>query len=451
MPSTQNTSARFVAITTLCKLEQTKKPVNKLFASVLATLPLKSNDRQLASNIIFGLLRNRETLDTMLHHLCNKPLKKFDPFVLEALRVGLFQIMYLDRIPESAAVNESVKAVQAAHLPKRLHGFVNAVLRNSIRKKKELLKLTENPARPIRNHPKWLYERWRKQFGEQEADRICLENGRQTTLCLQINSISTDPDTFQRLLHSENITCHRGRHCTNSIILEDLHTKVSDLPGYQEGWFQVQDQGAQLLTQLMTPLVPGGTYLDACAGVGGKTSLLIQLAHSVQARVYAVEPDQSRQKLFRENMARLHQGQVTQLFSETLQNFAVSSDIQFDGILLDAPCSGTGVIRRHPDIRWNRRPEDLHRYQKIQLELLYTAATLLKPNGRLVYATCSLEDLENQQVIRSFLADNSNFTLDDCSPVLPESARPLVDKHCFKPLPQPEIDGFFGARLTKTG
>ncbi len=451
MPPSQNTTARFVAIKTLCKLEQTREPVNKLLAAILTDHPLKHNDRQLASNIIFGILRNRETLDIMLNHLCNRPLRKFDPFVLEALRVGLFQIIYLDRIPDSAAVNESVKAVQAARLPKRLHGFVNAVLRNSIRKRKKLLELTMNPARPICNHPKWLYERWKKQFGAQEAERICLENSHQTTLCLQVNFINTDPETFQNILQSENVASHRGRHHTDSIVLEDFHTKVTDLPGYREGWFQVQDQGAQLLTLLMTPLISGGDYLDACAGVGGKTSILIQLAYAVQARVYAVEPDLSRQKTFRENMARLHQGQTIQLFPETLQQFAASRKRQFDGILLDAPCSGTGVIRRHPDIRWNRRPEDLNNYQKTQLELLHTAATLLKPYGHLIYATCSLEDLENHQVIRSFLANNSNFTLDDCSPVLPESARSLVDNYCFRPLPGPEIDGFFGARLTKTG
>jgi len=121
----------------------------------------------------------------------------------------------------------------------------------------------------------------------------------------------------------------------------------------------------------------------------------------------------------------------------------------FHGILLDAPCSGTGVIRRHPDIRWNRRPEDFPHYQKTQLELLQTASTLLRPGGTLVYATCSLEEEENEQVIEHFLADNENLILEDCRNVLPTQAHTLINKSAFVPLPGPEIDGFFGARLTQ--
>jgi 16S rRNA (cytosine967-C5)-methyltransferase len=451
LPPSQNKSARFVAIKTLCELQKNRKPVNSLFNSVLTEYPLESNDRQLATNIIYGLLRNRESLDIMLQHLCTQPLKKLKPFVHQALRVGLFQIIYLDRIPESAAVNESVKAVQAARLPKRLHGFVNGVLRNSIRKRKELLALIENPAQPILNHPKWLYQRWEKRYGKEEAIRICRQNNEQAAFSLQINSCVTDREKFCKTLRDNKINGRHGNYCDDTLILEDFHGGVSGLPGFNEGHFQVQDQGAQLLAQLLCSMVQNGEYLDACAGVGGKTSVLIQLAERVQARVSAVEPDKARREKFKENMKRLHPELDIPLFPGKLQDFAASTSKRFHGILLDAPCSGTGVIRRHPDIRWNRRAEDFTHYQQSQLQLLQTAATLLHPEGILVYATCSLEKEENEQVIERFLASNRNFSLDNCISVLPAAAHSLITQKYFAPLPGPEIDGFFGARLISKG
>lgn len=442
-------SARFVAIKTLCELKESRKPVNIIFNDVLAVHPLENNDRQLATNIIYGLLRNQESLDIMLQHLCTQPLKKLKPFIHQALRVGLFQILYLDRIPESAAVNESVKAVKAARLPKRLHGFVNGVLRNATRKREELLALLENPTQPILNHPQWLVKRWEKQYGKEETIRICQQNNEQAAFSLQVNSCTTDRGTLLETLDANKIRARIGSYCDSTLILDDFHGDLSRLPGFHEGHFQVQDQGAQLLAQLLVPVTQNGEYLDACAGVGGKTSVLTQLAVPAQARVYAVEPDKSRQEKFKENMKRLHPELDIPLFAGSLQEYAASTEKRFHGILLDAPCSGTGVIRRHPDIRWNRRVEDLEHYQKTQLALLDTAATLLDPQGILIYATCSLEEEENEQVIKQFLGANSDFSLQDCSVVLPPAARKLVRNNFFTPSPNADIDGFFGAILTK--
>ncbi len=449
MSHSQNKSARFVAITTLCELEKSRKPVRYIFTDVLSKYPLESNDRQLATNIIYGLLRNRESLDIMLQHLCNKPLKKFNPFVLQALRVGLFQILYLDRIPESAAVNESVKAVQAARLPKRLHGFVNGVLRNCIRKREQLLALIEKPDQPVLNHPRWLTSRWEKRYGKEETRRICKQNNEQAAFCLQVNSCCTDRDTFHEMLLDKGINNRLGRYCGQTLILDDFHGAVTEIPGFDEGHFQIQDQGAQLLAQLIGPMKKDGEYLDACAGVGGKTSVLVQMAEAAQAKISSVEPDQIRGEKFQDNMRRLHPAHSIPLFAGTLQKFAAATNKRFHGILLDAPCSGTGVIRRHPDIRWNRRLEDFSNYQNTQLELLQTAADLLLPEGVLVYATCSLEAEENEQVIELFLKGNKRFVLEKCADFLPNQAATLLIGDFFAPLPGIETDGFFGAILTK--
>ena len=443
----QNKSARFVAIKTLCQLDKSREPVNTIFNAELVEHPLESNDRQLAVKIIYGLLRNRESLDIMLQHLCSQPLKKLEPFIHQTLRVGLYQIMFLDRIPESAAVNESVKAVKAARLPKRLHGFVNGVLRNSIRKRKELLALIDNPAQPILNHPRWLTERWEKQYGENETVRICKQNNEQAVFSLQVNTCATDRESLSKTLHENEITAHNGIFCDTTIILDDYHGDISRLPGFSEGLFQIQDQGAQLLPHILGPLIQDGEYLDACAGVGGKTSVLIQLAEHVQAKVSAVEPEISRLEKFKENMMRLHPLLDIPIFPGRLQDYSASSSKRFHGILLDAPCSGTGVTRRHPDIRWNRRVQDFKHYQETQLGLLQSATTLLLPGGILVYATCSLEEEENEQVIEKFLSLHPNFTLEDSSSALPTTAHSHITNGYFSPLPESEIDGFFSARL----
>jgi len=173
------------------------------------------------------------------------------------------------------------------------------------------------------------------------------------------------------------------------------------------------------------------------------------MAAPVRANISAVEPDRVRQEKFKENMQRLHPETDIPLFKMSLQEFAASTSKRFQGILLNAPCSGTCVIRRHPDIRWNRRVEDFSHYQDTQLELLHSAATLLLPRGILVYGTCSLEKEENEEVIDCFLTANSNFSLGDCGSSLPPAASTLVKENFFTPLPNAEIDGFFGAILIK--
>lgn len=449
MASTKPISARFAAIETLRILKKDRKPVTLIFDKLLGEYPLRTNDRQLANNIIYGVLRNQESLDRMLQHLCKKHFKKFDPFVHQALNVGLYQIIYLDRIPDSAAVNESVKAAQAARLPKRLHGFINGVLRNCTRKRDELLALLNKPGKPIVNHPDWMVQRWTRRFGREESLKICHQNNRQPSLTLQCNSCKINRDVLLQTFTDSGITAEKCVFSTTGIMLSDYQGSIATLPGFEDGLFQVQDQGAQLLCQLLLPIHEQGEYLDACAGVGGKSSTLLQLMKDKGTKLTAIEPERGRQNRFAQNMARLHPEMTIPLFQGTLQEFSNQTNKRFHGILLDAPCSGTGVTGRHPDIRWNRREDDFVKYQKTQLELLENAATLLAPGGILVYATCSLENEENEQVIEYFLKGNPDFSVEDCSEQLPDGENHFIRDGFFAPLPQPEMDGFFGARLRK--
>jgi len=453
----QSRTARFTAIDTLCNLYRSRSPVKPLFDRVVDKYTLASNDRSLAMQLVYGVLRHRQFLDRILELLSRTPLGKLDPFVHQALAVGLYQLFFLERIPESAAVNEAVEACKAARIPQRLHGFVNGILRQAIRQKKSLATKAQSDSsgKPVLNHPEWLVERWRQNFGSKETERICQANNCEPTLVLRVNSPIIGREDFCRILVEAGVPCRLGAYSMEAVVLPDFHGSITSIPGYDEGFFQVQDEAAQLATCLLGPFRAGARYLDGCAGLGGKTSHLLQLAKQHDLQIHAVEPEPHRLKKLRENLARLFPGDSPGInpviHEENLQQFSLSHEaLFFDGILIDAPCSGTGVIGRHPDIRWNRRPEELVRYQQQQLELLSLAASHLHRDGLLVYATCSLEPEENLQVVNEFLRTHEDFLLTDCSLHLPEPARRFIENDCFAPRPSETIDGFFAARMQRT-
>lgn len=424
-----------------------------LFDRLVHKYSLDTSERSLTMQLVYGVLRHRQFLDRILQLLSKTVLGKLDPFVHQALAVGLYQLFFLQRIPESAAVNEAVESCKAAKIPQRLHGFVNGILRQAIRQKETIANQAQSDSSggPILNHPEWLVERWRQNFGLQETKRICQANNCEPTLVVRVNSPAMRRENFCRTLDEAGILCRPGAYSPEAVILPNFHGLITSIPGYGQGFFQVQDEAAQLATALLGPFRPGARYLDACAGLGGKTSHLLQLARQHELLIHAVEPEAHRLKKLRENLARLFPGEAPAIYEGQLQQFSCQcGDLFFDGILIDAPCSGTGVTGRHPDIRWNRRPEELMRYQQEQLALLSIAAGLVAPDGLLVYATCSLEPEENEQVVKQFLAAHQEFVLTDCTPYLPEPARRFVENNFFMPHPSETIDGFFAARMQRS-
>lgn len=412
---------------------------------------LPGNERNLAMQLVYGVLRNRQYLDRILQLLSKTPLAKIDPFVHQALAVGLYQLFFLARIPQSAAVHEMVECCKRGGIPKRLEGFVNGILRESIRQKESLTiqAAKGESGEPITNHPEWLVARWRDHFGQGQTDQICAANNREPMLVLRTNVGQITRDGFCKALESAGIVNHPGAYAEAAVVLPEFQGAIVAIPGYAEGLFQVQDEAAQLATGLLHPFRRGGRYLDGCAGLGGKTSHLLHFAAGHNLEIHAVEPEPYRLQKLQENLQRLGTYPPV-IHAKTLQQLTPGHLPPFDGILIDAPCSGTGVTGRHPDIRWNRRPEDLLRYQQEQLSILRHSATLLTPGGVLVYATCSLEPEENQEVIKTFLANHPAFHLTDCALHLPEAARRFVVDRCFAPLPDATIDGFFAARLQRS-
>ncbi len=445
----QPSTSRRLAVLCLRRRDRDRSVVQVHIDRLIHGSSLAVQDRRLAVMLVRGVLRQQQFLDTVIARFSSVPPARMKPLTLTALRVGVYQLFFLDRIPASAAVNETVKVLKAEKQPRWLINFVNGVLRTIARQKASLPgpDAAGKDGTPILNHPDWLLQRWRAHYGQDRTEEICRQNNQEPLLTLRVNTrlISREAlaDRFRRKGHE----VQNGSYAPDALILEPGSGAVAGLPGFAEGLFQVQGEAAQLATFLLAPFAAGRRYLDACAGLGGKTGHLAQLLPA-GAELTAVEPDPRRFALLGENLHRLGGGGDITIFNGGLDEFARSGGRRFDAILIDAPCSGTGVIRRHPDIRWNRQEADLRSYQRQQGCLLHIAASLLAPGGILVYATCSLEPEENQQVIDAFRETHSGFTPADCRDFLPSAAGRLITANgYFYPTPADGLDGFFAARL----
>ena len=440
-------SARAAAIDILLGWQAERTPVDGLFNRLTALLP--SRDRGFAKTIVYGVLRQKQYLDFIIEQFSKHPLKKMKPRTLITLETGVYQLLFLDRIPPSAAVHATVETLKDAGQPRWLQGFANGILRNVIRKKDTLPPPEEAKTKghPILNHPGWMIDRWQHQFGRKKTEDICRLNNTEPLLTLRVNTRIMSRDKLLTVFVQQKIEAINCTHSNIGIHLPSYTGLVTDLPGFEQGAFQIQDESAQLATLLLGSLHEKKRILDGCAGLGGKTSHLAQLSTG-KGEIIAVEPDPRRSHLLRENLTRLQLNQQITIIPSNLEAFAATRPQGFDAILLDVPCSGTGVIRRHPDIRWNRSPADIQKLQNDQLQLLTIGASLLNPGGILVYATCSIEPEEDEGTIARFLAATPNYSILDACTFLPETAHCFVDEQgLFNPLPAPTHDGFFAAAL----
>lgn len=439
-------NSRAIAIEALLLREKSQEPLDRILDSVVGGKErLAPRDRQLVMAMTYGVVRWQGYLDALIGACSTHPLHKMKPLTRAALRVGMYQLLFMDRIPESAAINETVGALRLAGQPGWLIGFANGLLRNLARRK-DSLPLPDDAAAAL-SHPAWLVERWRKQFGPERAARICAANNVPPPLVIRINTALISVEDYLRLLRDNGLEFEPGRYAPEAVLLPVFRGSVADLPGYGDGLFQVQDEAAQLVCRLLAPFACA-SYLDACAGLGGKTLSLAALLPK-DARLVAVEPSEKRRTLLTENFLRLG-CKAPEVYPGTLQQFAQERRERFHGILVDAPCSGLGVIRRQPDIRWNRSLAALQNNQTRQLELLACAAGLLEQGGVLVYATCSTDPLENDEVVSAFLRTHPEFLLTRTQEYLPPSAHSCVDTTgFFRTTPDQGLDGFFAARMIK--
>ena len=426
-------------------------------------------DRNLVTELVYGSVRRLRSLDTLLDQLGKKKANQQNPDLRTILHLGLYQLRYLDNISAATAVNSTVELAKTNNFS-ALTGVVNGILRQYIRLKEEIgdpLKLPENPVERLgifHSFPNWIIETWLAQLGFAETEQLCAAMNQTPTIDLRVNILRTSIEEVEAAMQSAGVTVTRlhtlssdnsnplpvdgegaGGGVLQALRLTGKIGAIQELPGFTEGWWTVQDSSAQLVTYLLDPQ-PGEVIVDACAAPGGKTTHIAELMGDV-GKVWGCDRTPSRLKKLKENARRLNLKsiQICTGDSRDLPQFTNKCD----RVLLDAPCSGLGTLNRRADARWRQTPETVRELSTLQAQLLDHAATWVKPGGILVYATCTVNQPENENIIQAFLETHPHWKI---APPAPNS--PLTNfctpEGWMKVLPhRHQMDGFFMVRLIR--
>ncbi len=427
---------------------------------------LDSRDRRLATELVYGVIRNLIALDYSLSFYIKDP-RKVQPEIRNILRLAAYQILYLDKIPPRAAVDEAVE--QAKRVEDRgegrsgnvrsrsTGGFVNAVLRNMLREPGKVIfpDPDKNPLDYLSlrlSYPKWLVKRWTGRFGFEGAKALMEAGNERPPLVVRANAPGTSREALAEIFGEAGIQTAPGRYAPDALILKS-HRPVTELPGYDEGLFSVQDEAAQLVSLLVAP-EPGELVLDACAAPGGKSAHLSSIGSRStgsgnSARIVSMDISLDKLALLKENSLRLKAPNIFPVAADAAGELPFRAGC-FDRILLDAPCTALGIIRRRPEIKYTRKPAAIARMAAMQLSMLENVSGLLKPGGTLVYSVCSTEPEEGEGVVETFLSRHAEFALEDPRPFLPEAARDSAIDDIVRTFPIPHgTDGFFMARMVR--
>lgn len=446
--------ARESALTILNTLDKKKLTLDTVMNDFNeGKIQLVKRDQSLVNALVYGVIRWRGHLDHIIGHFSKTPLQKISPEILNTLRLGIFQLKFLSRIPESAAVNTSVELAKK-NGPVWVVKFVNGVLRNAARGMDTVPfpDASENWTLSVslnKSFPTWLVQKWVNRFGEQETLHLCDHLNSIPEISVRTNTLKTDRETLAKALtpHVQDLTF--TDYSPDGLSFTHPDQAIFHLPPFKEGWFQVQDEAAQLVGQLLSPC-PGERILDACSGLGGKTGHLAQLMKN-RGEIIALDNDPKKLACLNLDMKRLGVSIVKTQITDLDTALDTDKMGQFDRILVDAPCSGMGVIRRNPDSKWSLTKNNLNRYKKRQIRFLCAVSELLKPSGILVYAVCSIEPEENEAVIDSFLHKHPDFSIiQDNENVNDKTATLKNSKGYYVSFPHiHRMDGFFMVRLKR--
>lgn len=440
------TGARATALTALLKVEVDAGYSNLVLDKALAASKLSSRDKNLASALFYGVLERQMTLDAALAPLSKHPLAKLDPAVRMACRMGAYQIYYMDRVPDSAAVNESVELVRAAGKAKAA-GFVNGVLRNLLRQKdsrpfpptgKTLLE-----TRAIRySCPAWIIERWDSAYGQLLTDRMLESLFERPPLYARVNTTRTTQKALLEALHAEGVEASTVPWLPNAVTLS--HTgAVAERACFRDGLFHIQDLSSQLCCFLLGAQ-PGELVYDVCAAPGGKTCTIAEIMQG-KGRVRAFDLYKGKVRLIQKAAQRLGLSNIEAAQRDAAEGMPLPPA---DRVLCDAPCSGLGILRRKPEIRY-KTAESIDSLPDLQYRILCKSASLVRPGGVLVYSTCTLHPPENGAVAARFLRENAFSPL---PLALPKGVRRLIqepENQLTLFPPAYDTDGFFISAFQK--
>ncbi len=419
---------------------------NVALAKELRKGELGDLDRRFVTELVYGTVKAGDTLDWIIRQYINRPMSKVEPIIRDILRMGVYQLRYMDKIPVSAVCNESVElAKQYGHVG--LSKFVNGVLRTMVRepergnfpegkgKATTYLALTQQ-------HPEWLVRRWIKEFGYEETEKLCEFNNSQPALTVRTNTLKTSPSELMLQLVAAGVDCERASLTNEGIIIKG-HGSLDSLQVLQDGYCQVQDESSMLVAHVVDPQ-PNELILDVCSAPGGKATHLAALMNN-QGRIIAGDIYQHKLDRIMDNAERLGINIIEPMLIDAREIWQEFPQ-QADRVLVDAPCSGLGVLRRKPDSRWRKSKELLRELPKLQLQILKSAGAAVKPGGLLVYSTCTITHEENQDVVRAFLKMTGEFTLVHAGQRLPI---PRADE-MVQLYPQRDgTDGFFIACMRR--
>jgi 16S rRNA (cytosine967-C5)-methyltransferase len=402
--------ARRAAVDALLRIDA--EPIDLGAAVAQARKPLAdARDRALLLELVSGTLRMRAAIDYQLAARVSRPLSRLDTEVLCILRASAFQLLYLSRLPAAAVINDAVELTRRAGKSSAA-GLVNAVLR-ALARDRDRLTWPDDPA-IVHSHPRWLVDRWTARYGPEAAGAWLQFNNRSAPLCLAANRLLTTRDALAEELQRAGVSTTPTPRAAHGLYVTEGHPL--ELPAFSEGRFLVQDEASQLVAELTSPAA-GSRVLDLCASPGGKT---VALAAEVGERGHVVAGDvrPHRVRLLAQTLARcrVRHASVVHLPAGGPLPFAPAS---FDTVLIDAPCSGLGTVRRDPDIKWRRSPDDLPAFAAVQRALMARAAGLVRSGGTLVYSTCSSEPEENAGVVRAFLEARTDYHLERQHETLP--------------------------------
>lgn len=445
-------NARLVALDVLLQVNEEGAYANIALDKVLlACQGVDNRDKGLITELVYGSIKNRGRLDYILNQFAKSKVTKMDKVSRNILRMAVYQLLFCDKIPPSAAINEAVKMAKLRG-KRGSDKFINGVLRN-IERGRETIAYPNKGRQPVQylsvyySFPQWIVERWYKDYGAKAAEKTCQYFNKPQTLWIRANTLKITPEDLAEAFTERGIVVKRSEHIPEGLmILDSVNLHQLDL--FQEGYFMVQDESSMHVAHAAAPK-EGQRILDVCSAPGGKTTHLAQLMNNT-GEIIACDIYEHRLKLIEENAKRLGITTITpRLQDGTALNEAFGAE--FDVVLVDAPCSGLGVLGRRADARWSKRLSDVQTLAKLQREILHQSALVTKIGGTLIYSTCTTTKEENWQQVANFLAEHEDFELlGDLAKCWQNTDKGEDGQVQFLPHLD-QMDGFFIARFRRKG
>ena len=435
---------RELAMQVLQKVHVEGAYANVALAETLREMCLPERDRRFLTELVYGVTKAGETLDYMIGRYV-ADLRKAQPAIRELLRLGFYQIFLMDRVPPSAACDTAVELAKK-HGRRGADSFVNGVLRAALREpERAALPDGRNAhALALRTwHPKWLVERWVRAYGYERTEALCRCNNTSAPLSVRVNTLRTNRPALM-----EQFTAAGAQVCASAWVPDGIvlgtHGALDELAPLCMGLAQVQDESSMLVAHVLAP-EPGMTVVDACAAPGGKTTHIAQRMEN-RGRILAFDIYEKKIRRIERNAQRLGISIIDAQMCDAREIGAAYAG-QADRVLVDAPCSGLGVLRRKPDARWKKSPEDVKTLPPLQRAILASAAEAVKKGGVLVYSTCTMEECENTAIVADFLRTHTDFMLEETGGFLPVQK---TTEHMVQIMPETDgPDGFFIARMRR--